>query len=818
MKLLSSLEKTLILSMTAIAMLTVGLVGSLWMYQEYSKFEAESLNLRDTYLAGQKALVKEEVDRVVDYIEYQRSTTETALKKQIKNQVYRAHAIADHIYNTYKESRSEEDIKGMIREALRPIRFHEGRGYFFIYDMQGNNVLLPFSPQLEGKNLWDLQDSKGGYTIRRMTEMVKNRGEGYLHWYWYKPGETGEMSEKIGFSKAFKPFHWWIGTGEYAHDIEKEIQRQTLDRINTIRFGKDNYIFAYDFKANTLAHYKPENLGMNQWDIRDSNGVLVVQELIQRSQQEEGGFLQYVGTIRPATGQPAPKIAYAKAVKEWQWMVGAGVYVDEINAVLKEKETALSLKIKRNLGGIVAIMLVCCLFIALVSRYITAMITRNISGFTTFFEQAATGSGKIDDHSIHFSEFKGLARAANHMLDERNKATVAIENLQQQLIRSRKMEALGVLAGGVAHDLNNVLSAIVGYPDLILATLPAESPQRRYVEAVRESGLKAAEIVQDLLTLARRGVSQPVVLNLNTLLEHYLASPEYIKLRTNHPDIKIEIHLHPDLLLIKGSQVQMQKTIMNLIVNATEAQPQGGLIRVTTENRYLERPLPGYEQVKEGEYAVLTVADEGTGITEADLEHIFEPFFSKKTMGRSGTGLGMTVVWGTVQDHNGYINVSTAEGQGALFELYFPATRETLAPTSPETSWADYRGSGQNLLVVDDVREQRQLAKAILDQLGYHTRTAAGGEEALEYLARHRVDLLLLDMIMTPGMDGFETYQQALALNPRQKAIIVSGYAETDRVQAAMELGASRYVKKPYTINGLATAVREALQSPEKKA
>ncbi len=816
MKFFTSLQKALILSMIALAVLSVGLVGSLWMYQEYTKFKTESLNLKTEYLAAQKALIQHEVDRVVDYIQYQRSTTEQALENEIKDQVYRAHAIADHLYNQYKQSRSEAEIKGMIREALRPIRFYGGRGYFFIYDLQGNNVLLPFSPQLEGKNLWDLQDSQGEYTIRRFIEMVQENGEGFLHWYWYKPGETGNMSEKIGFGKLFKPLDWWIGTGEYLGDIEQEIQQQTLARINTIRFGQGNYIFAYDFKANTLAHYKPENLGVNQWNFRDPNGVLVLQELIQRCQQEEGVFLEYVGTIRPDTGQPAPKIAYAKAIKEWKWMVGAGVYVDEINVVLAQKEAALALKIKRNLGVIGTILLVCFVFIALVSRYISARISRNMSGFSAFFERAATGSSTLDDRAIIFSEFKGLARAANQMIGERHKAAEAIENLQQQLIRSRKMEALGVLAGGVAHDLNNVLSAIVGYPDLILATLAADSPQRRYIEAIRESGLKASEIVQDLLTLARRGVVQPMVLDLNRLIEHYLASPEYIKLRTHNPDIKVEVGLAPDLFLIKGSQVHLQKTIMNLIVNAAEAQLQGGVIRVATENRYLEQPLPGYEQVKEGEYAVLRVADAGTGISAADLEHIFEPFFSKKTLGRSGTGLGMTVVWGTVQDHNGYINVSTTEGQGTVFELYFPATREAATPEGATAGLAAYQGSGQTLLVVDDILEQRQLAKAILDQLGYRTRTAASGEEALEYLAGQQVDLLLLDMIMTPGMDGLTTYQQALARNPQQKAIIVSGYAETDRVQAAMDLGARRYVKKPYTLIGLAVAVQEALQSPEK--
>lgn len=814
MQLFSNLHKTMIWSMITVAILSVGMVGTLLVAQEYRRFEIESQALKEEYLAGQKALIKQEVDRVVDYIEYQRSTTETRLKTELKDQVERAHAIAEHLYNQYRQSKTEEEIKGLIREALRPIRFYDGRGYFYIYDLQGTNVLLPFSPQLEGKNLWDLQDSKGGYTIRRMVEMLREKGEGYLTWSWFKPGETNEMADKIGYSKVFTPFNWWIGTGEYVEDVEQEIQRQTLDRINTIRFGKDGYIFVYDFEAITLAHYKPENIGINQWEFRDPNGIPVLQELIRDSQRADGVFLEYVATIRPQTGEPAPKMTYARAIKEWRWMVGTGIYIDGINAILAQKKAALESKITRSLTWLVTTLLLCLLFIGLVSRFITGKITTNITGFTTFFERAATGSSIVDERVIHFAEFKGLAQAANQMIEERNRAAAAIDTLREQLNRSRKMEALGVLAGGVAHDLNNVLAAIVGYPDLILARLPENDPQRRYIEIMRDSGLKASEIVQDLLTLARRGVVQREVLNLNTLIEHYLASPESIKLWTMHPDVRVEKQLSPDLLGIKGSRVHLQKTIMNLVVNAAEAQPGGGVIRLTTENRYLDQPLQGYEQIEEGEYVVLTVGDEGMGISEEDLAHIFEPFFSKKHLGRSGTGLGMTVVWGTVQDHRGYITVSSVEGSGTLFELYFPATREQTVEDAPAIDPAEYRGNGERLLLVEDVLEQRELAKAILDQLGYRVATAASGEEALVYLAGQPVDLLLLDMIMTPGIDGLETYERALALCPGQRAVIVSGYAETDRVQKAMQLGARRYVKKPYTIQSLAKAVQEALQSP----
>jgi two-component system cell cycle sensor histidine kinase/response regulator CckA len=366
------------------------------------------------------------------------------------------------------------------------------------------------------------------------------------------------------------------------------------------------------------------------------------------------------------------------------------------------------------------------------------------------------------------------------------------------------------LAGGVAHDLNNVLSGTVSYPDLLLMDLPRESPLRRPIEVIRESGKKAAAIVQDLLTLARRGVSTPEVANLNDLVGEYLISPEYQRLRALHPRVEVETRLEPELLNIMGSPVHLSKALMNLVSNAAEAMTNGGKIIIATENRHLDRSLKGKE-VREGDYAVLRISDTGVGISREDLHRIFEPFFTKKKMGRSGTGLGMAVVWGTVQDHHGYIDVQSAEGRGTEVIAFLPATRaESLKP--PQASSLDsFKGAGETVLVVDDMKEQREIAEKIIEQLGYVAKSVESGEQAVELLRRERADLLILDMIMEPGIDGLETYHRVKKLHPHQKAIITSGYAETDRVHIAQRLGAGCYLKKPYTVHNMAVAIRSEL-------
>ncbi len=388
-------------------------------------------------------------------------------------------------------------------------------------------------------------------------------------------------------------------------------------------------------------------------------------------------------------------------------------------------------------------------------------------------------------------------------------------SLEERLLRSQKMEALGLLAGGVAHDLNNILSGIVTYPELLLLDLPEESPLRQPLITIQDSGLKAVTIIQDLLTLARRGVTQTQVTNLNDLISTYLRSPEHEKIMSFHPGIRIKTSLEADLPNISGSPTHLVKTVMNLVSNAAEAQPGEGEILISTESCYLDSPFKGYQTVPEGEYALLKIQDRGIGIAPEDLQRIFEPFYTKKVMGRSGTGLGMAVVWGTVQDHRGYLQVTSEIGRGSAFALYFPITRQARGPEIESLPLEAYLGHQEKVLVIDDLLEQREIAQKILIRLGYQVFSVASGEEAVEFLKNTPVDVLLLDMIMDPGIDGLETYQRILKIHPRQKAVISSGFSETDRVLEAQCLGARGYLKKPYTLEKLGLALREELHRLE---
>lgn len=249
---------------------------------------------------------------------------------------------------------------------------------------------------------------------------------------------------------------------------------------------------------------------------------------------------------------------------------------------------------------------------------------------------------------------------------------------------------------------------------------------------------------------------------------------------------------------------------MNLITNAAESIKGRGTVVVSSRNAYVDRSFAGDEDMKKGEYVVVTVADNGKGIEKENLDHIFEPFYTKKKMGMSGTGLGLTVVWNAVKDHEGRITVESGD-HGTSFTIYFPAIREEVATSSEKIALDDLAGHGEHVLVVDDERQQLDIAARMLGLLGYTVTCANSGEEAIAYLRDHSVELLILDMIMDPGINGRTTYEKIIQIHPGQKAIITSGFSDSEDVKQAQALGVGLFIKKPYLLRQLGQAVKQAL-------
>lgn len=406
-------------------------------------------------------------------------------------------------------------------------------------------------------------------------------------------------------------------------------------------------------------------------------------------------------------------------------------------------------------------------------------------------------------------ELGELQKGINTMIGQLEKDNLAVQNRLQQ---AQKMEAIGLMAGGVAHDLNNILSAIVGYPELILYDLPADSPLRKPIEAINDSGKRAAAVVADLLTVARGAATAKTECDLHASIYEYLSSPECLELKSLYGHVTFQHHCEAFQTTILASKVHVKKCLMNLVTNAAESIDGGeGSIVISTRNESVGAAISSALTLAEGEYVVLSVEDDGPGISSDDLEHIYEPFYSKKVMGRSGTGLGLTVVWNTMEDHKGRVIVESGD-KGTCFQLYFPITDASIASQS-EKGDLDFTGNGEFILVVDDERHLRDLASQMLKRLGYKVAALPSGEEAIEFVKESRVDLLVLDMLMEPGINGYQTYKKIISLYPGQKAIIASGFSESTDVKKALKLGAGKFIKKPYSTQDLGLAVKEVLRS-----
>jgi PAS domain S-box-containing protein len=382
------------------------------------------------------------------------------------------------------------------------------------------------------------------------------------------------------------------------------------------------------------------------------------------------------------------------------------------------------------------------------------------------------------------------------------------KRLEARFFRAQRLESLGTLAGGIAHDLNNVLTPILMGLKLLQKDRTAAQRQELLSTALA-SAERGAEMVRQLLSFAG-GVEgpreplhlKPVVREVQTLLTHTLPK-----------SVRIRVDLPPDLWLVAGDQTQLTQVLLNLCVNARDAMPQGGTLTLSAANAHVGEQLArNNDGARPGPHVLLIVSDTGTGIAPEILDKIFNPFFTTKEQGK-GTGLGLSTVLGIVRSHGGFVNVASEVGQGSRFSVYLPALEQFAATPVPEDRTDLPRGQGELILVIDDEEPILLMARAMLETHGYRTLTASRGAEGIElYRKSGEVRAVILDMMM-PGLDGPATMRKILEINPKARIIAASGLKATGRVAEAVAEGARAFLQKPYTDEQLLWALAEILRS-----
>jgi two-component system cell cycle sensor histidine kinase/response regulator CckA len=438
------------------------------------------------------------------------------------------------------------------------------------------------------------------------------------------------------------------------------------------------------------------------------------------------------------------------------------------------------------------------------------------------FVVETTGVPVLGDNGMLMG-YRGIDRD----ISERIAAEQKEKELSERLERAERMQSLGVLAGGVAHDLNNILGPLLMLPELVELDIARVAEQAgadlsemtEDLGVIRTAAGRASVIIKDLVALGRRGNVHLHVADVNTMVSRLIESDDFIALQKERPQVELTTNSCETELPARISESHLLRVLINLVTNAAEAIDGNGVVAVSTHQVVLDTQLIGLEVVPAGEYAVIRVADTGCGMSREDMAHIFEPFFTtKRETNRSGSGLGLSVVHGIMKDHEGYVNVTSTKRKGTTFDLYLPLHAALRSGAAAESEEAP-QGKGERVLVVDDEPVQRFMVRRALSALSYSVVETPNGREAVALFEKAKsagedspFDLVLLDMIMQEDFDGLTTFYEILKRFPKQKVIIVTGHAAEDRGRAAQELGAG-WLAKPYRASKLARSVRQKLDS-----
>jgi PAS domain S-box-containing protein len=439
------------------------------MMKTYYDFTVRVDKIRKDYDKQQKQMIRNEIYNVVEIINNKKSKCLKRGEADLKSRIYEMHSIIQNIYIKNKDVKSESEIKKMILDVFRPVRFDKGRGYYFIDTLSGKNVLYPIDPKFEGENIIDFQDAKGKYVVKEEIQLLKDKGEGFIIGYWPKAGFDPKKSfKKITFVKLFKPYNWSIGTGMYVDDFEEKRKTEVLKDLVKIRFGqeREGYIFGSTFKGDALfSNGKITRGEKSVWDLTDPDGIKIIQGQRKEAEKPEGGFFRY-SWKKLNNNVPSPKISFTMGIPEWEWMIGAGVYLDDVEKKIALMHETLNHQIKiKTLNFILIVTVVLLLFILLINR-LDRILQKDFNLFISFFDRAAYSDEKINRDTVKFYEFQQMADYANKMLLDKKTAQQGLMDEKEELSVTLKSIGDGVITTDITGKIlliNTVAEKLTGW-------------------------------------------------------------------------------------------------------------------------------------------------------------------------------------------------------------------------------------------------------------------------------------------------------------------------------------------------------------------
>ncbi|RXK08187.1 sensor histidine kinase [Halarcobacter bivalviorum] len=596
-------------------------------------FEKEKNRITQEYIEENKKIIETRVDSTYDFIVREKQNTQQELENSLKNAVQNAYSIANSIYQKNKD-KEPALIKKLIIDALRDIRFNEGRGYYFIYEKSGKNLLLPYKEEWEGKNLINHQDSKGTYIIQDMKEILSKRDETFYSWYWYNPKKPDIMREKLGFVKNFAPFDWFIGTGEYVKEFEKRVQEKVLGHIKKLRFGKNGYIFIITYDSIYLSHIKKEYIGNDAITNNDTEKVKsVIDTLIEISKKGQG-FYEYIQHTKPDGTESIKKVSYVKGLEDWQWVVGTGFYEDELKGAINRKKEEIENKYKESFYNTLKVSIFLAIFLLISSIYFSKVLQRK------------------------FKKYKNEIR--QHLL----------ENTRQQniLAQQSKMAAMGEMIGNIAHQWRQPLSTIsttaTGLKLQKELGILDESFLEDSLEGINNSAQYLSKTIDDFRNFFRTDKNK-IEFSIQKALDKALS---LIYVQFHNKDI--EIIKNSFDMNITNLENEFIQVVINILNNARDE-------LIKKESSYKKYIFINVS--KKGKFLKINIKDNAGGIKEDIISRIFEPYFTTKHKAQ-GTGIGLYMsqeiitknMNGEISVENISFNYNNIDYKGASFIIYLP--------------------------------------------------------------------------------------------------------------------------------------------------